>query len=186
MGGIGPRQGGETGRGLSRKRHLYKGSRFRGLISDEIRDSSLLKWPDTLYRPGVVRTGSRGALRPCAFRFSLLGRSQAVRQRILIPPFGGSIPPAPASAQTTLDEAVDMACRMLGALVLAKAMPASSSLGRELLATATERCLKSARAFQDGGLRRAKIPPDSIRQVRLPRDVCSVPEKAKLPFVADR
>src|SRR3954447_24897483 len=28
---------------------------------------------------------------------SSVGRSQAVRQRILIPPFGGSIPPAPAS-----------------------------------------------------------------------------------------
>ncbi len=28
--------------------------------------------------------------------FAVLGRSQAVRQRILIPPYGGSIPPAPA------------------------------------------------------------------------------------------
>jgi hypothetical protein len=27
----------------------------------------------------------------------LMGRSQVVRQRILIPPFGGSSPPAPAS-----------------------------------------------------------------------------------------
>jgi TetR/AcrR family transcriptional repressor of nem operon len=42
------------------------------------------------------------------------------------------------------DEAVDLVCRMVGALVLARAMPASSSLGRELLATATERCRKSA------------------------------------------
>jgi TetR/AcrR family transcriptional regulator, transcriptional repressor for nem operon len=50
------------------------------------------------------------------------------------------LPKAPSAR----DEAVDMVCRMLGALVLARAMPASSSLGRELLATATERCLKSA------------------------------------------
>jgi hypothetical protein len=35
-------------------------------------------------------------------RFSGLGRSQAVRQRILIPPFGGSIPPAPASFRRIL------------------------------------------------------------------------------------
>lgn len=41
------------------------------------------------------------------------------------------------------EEAVDVVCRMLGALVLARAMPASSSLGRELLTTATERCRKS-------------------------------------------
>src|SRR5712675_509168 len=30
-----------------------------------------------------------------------MGRSQAVRQRILIPPFGGSIPPAPANHSIT-------------------------------------------------------------------------------------
>ena len=50
------------------------------------------------------------------------------------------LPKAPSAR----DEAVDMACRMLGALVLARAMPASSSLGRELLGTATECCRKSA------------------------------------------
>ena len=49
------------------------------------------------------------------------------------------LPKAPSAR----DEAVDVVCRMLGALVLARAMPASSSLGRELLATATERCQKS-------------------------------------------
>lgn len=41
-------------------------------------------------------------------------------------------------------EAVDVVCRVLGALVLARATPASSSLGRELLSTATERCRASA------------------------------------------
>jgi TetR/AcrR family transcriptional repressor of nem operon len=41
-------------------------------------------------------------------------------------------------------EAVDVVCRILGALVLARAMPASSSLGRELLGTATVCCRKSA------------------------------------------
>jgi hypothetical protein len=35
----------------------------------------------------------------------LLGRRQAVRHRILIPAFGGSIPPAPASLQAA-DEVI--------------------------------------------------------------------------------
>ncbi|QQO23388.1 TetR/AcrR family transcriptional regulator [Bradyrhizobium diazoefficiens] len=49
-----------------------------------------------------------------------------------------SLPEAPSARQ----EAVDLVCRMVGALVLARAMPASSDLGRELLVTATERCQK--------------------------------------------
>jgi hypothetical protein len=36
---------------------------------------------------------------------------------------------------------------MLGALALARAMPASSSKGDELLTTATARCKQSAAAF---------------------------------------
>jgi TetR/AcrR family transcriptional regulator, transcriptional repressor for nem operon len=42
------------------------------------------------------------------------------------------------------EEAVDLVCRMVGALVLARAMPASSNLGHELLATAMERCQRDA------------------------------------------
>lgn len=47
----------------------------------------------------------------------------------------------------TRSEAVDLVCRMLGALVLARAMPASSHLGDELLTTATARCKQSAAVF---------------------------------------
>ena len=67
------------------------------------------------------------------------------------------LPKAPSAR----DETVDMACRMLGALVLARAMQASSSLGRELLATATEQYLKSAMTSKRprrAGARRKETP----------------------------
>jgi hypothetical protein len=66
----------------------------RGVNSGEIRASSLLKWLNSLYRPTLPPKG-RAATVP-RFPDSLLGRRQVVRQWILIPPFGGSIPPAPA------------------------------------------------------------------------------------------
>jgi hypothetical protein len=57
--------------------------------------SSRLKSCCTADRPALSGIGcaALAARRPNG----QLGRSQAVRQRILIPPFGGSIPPAPAS-----------------------------------------------------------------------------------------
>jgi hypothetical protein len=56
-----------------------------------------LKRLNSPYRPALSERVRATTSR--AFRTGLLGRSQAVRQWILIPPFGGSIPPAPASRE---------------------------------------------------------------------------------------
>src|ERR1700677_2627346 len=60
------------------------------------RGSSRLKWLNSLYRPALPE-GIRGRTRPAAFQ-TALGRRQVVRQGILIPPCGGSNPPAPAKS----------------------------------------------------------------------------------------
>ena len=54
-----------------------------------------LKWPKSLYRPSVRCGIAKGRSRRAPHR--PLGRRQVVRQWILIPPCGGSNPPAPAS-----------------------------------------------------------------------------------------
>src|SRR5581483_10880412 len=55
-----------------------------------------LNLPLPPYRPAMPK-GVRVVVTVTPFPSGPLGRSQAVRQRILIPPFGGSIPPAPAT-----------------------------------------------------------------------------------------
>jgi hypothetical protein len=72
--------------------------RVTARILGEFGASSLLKWLKSPYRPAVPEEVAR--IDP--FCSGLLGRSQAVRQRILIPPFGGSIPPAPAIANALI------------------------------------------------------------------------------------
>jgi hypothetical protein len=64
------------------------------------RGFSLLKWLNSPYRPALPE-GIRGPTRPAAFQ-TALGRRQVVRQWILIPPYGGSNPPAPATQSLDL------------------------------------------------------------------------------------
>jgi hypothetical protein len=106
----------ETGRGLERESGV--GNRRAVACRSIIAESSRLgrgpvkrrsRCPaSALYRASrdaVDRAGHRryGPAQPRAalsarfFPVPGLGRSQVVRQRILIPPFGGSSPPAPAS-----------------------------------------------------------------------------------------
>ena len=65
-----------------------------------------------------------------------------------------------ASSATPMarEEAVDLICRMVGALMLARAMPASSDLRRELLVTETQQCLIDLPKSAGEPRRRPKSP----------------------------
>src|SRR4051794_13230109 len=68
----------------------------QGRTPDFIRNPAdrLLKWFNSLYRPALPEGSADQPVR--RFPDGLLGRRQVVRQGILIPPCGGSNPPAPA------------------------------------------------------------------------------------------
>jgi hypothetical protein len=106
-GGIAPRreprsarfEGGRAGRARTNGApyiipYIIK-ARVSGPDSGQKSTDSLLKRLNSPYRPALPEN-DRATMVP-RLPTGLLGRSQAVRQRILIPPFGGSIPPAPAT-----------------------------------------------------------------------------------------
>ena len=68
-------------------------------VQPEFLAPRLLKWLNSLYRPALPEESAEGWSR--RFPDSLMGRRQVVRQWILIPPYGGSNPPAPASGAIT-------------------------------------------------------------------------------------
>src|SRR6185437_16265193 len=76
------------------RRHGTGAGALPGEKAGPYSDYSLLKWLNSLYRPALPEESARG--QPRRFPDSLLGRRQVVRQWILIPPCGGSNPPAPA------------------------------------------------------------------------------------------
>ena len=84
-----------------RARHYIIRRPHHGPVSRGICTPGRLKCRTALYRPAVPERNSSASRAP-AVPDGLMGRSQAVRQRILIPPFGGSIPPAPASQSLDL------------------------------------------------------------------------------------
>src|SRR5882762_6925339 len=91
----GARSGISAPEAAGRRKALIKTGEI-GPDSAGISQASRLKWLTALYRPAVPERKFGVRIPAAVPEKSLLGRSQAVRQRILIPPFGGSIPPAPA------------------------------------------------------------------------------------------